>query len=148
MKSTALRLTKVLILRVYLLLCDSTAADLFVLCVLSSYCFLIVTLLYPVPALQDFFQVSENLFVCVCVCKCVHMYACACFCVCVNPSLHVFQLVCIPMEWRLTLLGLIIVNLILAFTLEVTDVSVHSLAGVKYQYKTIFCTITVQHTVM
>ncbi|KAJ8416600.1 hypothetical protein AAFF_G00324780 [Aldrovandia affinis] len=56
---------------------------LFVLCILSSYCFLIVTLLYPVPALQDF-----------------------------------FQLVCIPMEWRLTLLGLIIVNLILAFTLE------------------------------
>lgn len=56
---------------------------LFVLCILSSYCFLIVTLLYPVPALQDF-----------------------------------FQLVCIPMEWRLTLLGLIIVNLILSFTLE------------------------------
>ncbi|KAG7464595.1 hypothetical protein MATL_G00167230 [Megalops atlanticus] len=61
---------------------------LFVLCILSSYCFLITTLLYPVPALQDF-----------------------------------FQLVCIPMEWRLTLLGLIIANLILAFTLEsvITD---------------------------
>ncbi|XP_064185049.1 polyamine-transporting ATPase 13A3-like isoform X2 [Anguilla rostrata] len=56
---------------------------LFVLCILSSYCFLIVILLYPVPALQDF-----------------------------------FELVCIPMEWRLTLLGLIIVNLILSFTLE------------------------------
>ncbi|KAJ8254750.1 hypothetical protein GJAV_G00196960 [Gymnothorax javanicus] len=61
---------------------------LFVLSILSSCCFLLVILLYPVPAVQDF-----------------------------------FELVCIPMEWRLTLLGLIVVNLILAFVLEsiITD---------------------------
>nr|XP_023650603.1 probable cation-transporting ATPase 13A3 isoform X3 [Paramormyrops kingsleyae] len=61
---------------------------LFMLCIVFCYGFLIVNLLHPVPALQDF-----------------------------------FQLVFIPMEWRVTLLGLIIANLILAFTLEsfITD---------------------------
>lgn len=68
----------------HLFLCDSTAADLFVLCILSSYCFLIIILLYPVPALQDFFQVRVSLCLCVCVrlCTCVH----ACVCLCVNHA--------------------------------------------------------------